>query len=385
MSSPCPFCHLSIPLLELELHANNHLVEDELAKDMELAQCIALAPSPLRVADKGVYYGESSQCFAEGALETSTSWFNSNSTDCGERNDQEKISCLIAMQIRSIYYKVEGGLMALLKKCLELENENSRSIISCHVDHFQSIESEDSGWGCGWRNIQMLSSHLLMQRQEVREVMFSGSGFIPDISSLQRWLEIAWEMGFDTFGSNSFNHKIYGSTKWIGTTECAALFRSFGLRARIADFGCKSIDTHPRAQAMGRNIRGKRKLKQVNGPMDKFLISANHGIFPVDPMKHEKPRHLTMQSEEYLTNSFLKSNHPMKGHDTLSKVIAKKVNRHQLLVEWVWDYFGDRGFNRSGDSQHVIVSEKTMTVIQELLSGFKSRRDQTELQNDTPF
>ena len=35
-----------------------------------------------------------------------------------------------------------------------------------HVDHYQATNS-DSGWGCGWRNIQMLSSHLV-QRDEVR-------------------------------------------------------------------------------------------------------------------------------------------------------------------------------------------------------------------------
>ena len=28
------------------------------------------------------------------------------------------------------------------------------------VDHFQT-ERSDSGWGCGWRNIQMVCSHLL--------------------------------------------------------------------------------------------------------------------------------------------------------------------------------------------------------------------------------
>ena len=28
------------------------------------------------------------------------------------------------------------------------------------VDHFQT-EKGDSGWGCGWRNIQMVCSHLL--------------------------------------------------------------------------------------------------------------------------------------------------------------------------------------------------------------------------------
>ncbi|KAK1303804.1 hypothetical protein QJS10_CPB11g01901 [Acorus calamus] len=180
---------------------------------------------------------------AGGSPKASTSRFSSNCGDPAENRVQEKFSCLVRLQIRSPLYKVQGGLMDLLKRCLELESGSEQSIISGHVDHFQSIESEDSGWGCGWRNIQMLSSHLLAQRQEARQVMFGGSGFVPDIPSLQRWLEIAWEMGFDIFGSDTFNRKICGSTEWIGTTECATLFCSFGLRARIVDFGSEVVES----------------------------------------------------------------------------------------------------------------------------------------------
>ncbi|KAG2399563.1 Ethylene-responsive transcription factor [Vigna angularis] len=68
----------------------------------------------------------------------------------------------------------------------ESEIGNSISILSGYVDHFQCLESEDAGWGCGWRNIQMLSSHVLVQRPEARKALFGGSGFVPDILSLQR-------------------------------------------------------------------------------------------------------------------------------------------------------------------------------------------------------
>ncbi|KAG4954912.1 hypothetical protein JHK87_040506 [Glycine soja] len=107
----------------------------------------------------------------------------------------EKISCLLGLQSRGEFHKVERGLMALLSTCLESDSENSRSILSGYVDHFQRIPFEEVGWGCVWRNIQILSSHLLAQRAEPREAMYGGSGFVPDIPSLQRWLEIAWERG----------------------------------------------------------------------------------------------------------------------------------------------------------------------------------------------
>ncbi|KAK9914633.1 hypothetical protein M0R45_038402 [Rubus argutus] len=97
--------------------------------------------------------------------------------------------------------------MALLRECLELEPRNTTTILCGYTDHIQSIRSEDSGWGCGRRDIQMLSSHFLMHRQETREVLFGGAGFVPDIPSLQRWLEIAWEKGFDAVGSDHFANK----------------------------------------------------------------------------------------------------------------------------------------------------------------------------------
>ncbi|KAK9115434.1 hypothetical protein Syun_022231 [Stephania yunnanensis] len=200
--SDCPFCHQIVPSSELERHADNHFVEVELARDADIAQQIAAAPT---------------------TLSSITDWENGKGSGCSTSacgrtmgNEEEmhviieKISCLTRLQIRATFYKVEGGLLALLRRCLEMESRNSVTILSDFVDHFQSVEAEDSGWGCGLRNIQMLSSHLLLRRLEAREVLFGGSGFVPDIASLQRWLEIALQRGFDVHGAYSFNHKICG-------------------------------------------------------------------------------------------------------------------------------------------------------------------------------
>ncbi|GKA81197.1 peptidase C78, ubiquitin fold modifier-specific peptidase 1/ 2 [Tanacetum coccineum] len=46
--------------------------------------------------------------------------------------------------------------MTLLKNYLGTEPGGGTSILSGHVDHFRSIDFQDVGWGCGWRNIQML-------------------------------------------------------------------------------------------------------------------------------------------------------------------------------------------------------------------------------------
>eukprot|EP00850_Spirogloea_muscicola_P001891 SM000007S20851 [mRNA] locus=s7:564911:566986:- [translate_table: standard] len=50
------------------------------------------------------------------------------------------------------------------------------------------------------------------------------------------WLELAWRRGFDAAGAAQLDWNVAGTRKWIGTTEAAALLRSFGFRARIVDF-----------------------------------------------------------------------------------------------------------------------------------------------------
>ncbi|GLC40065.1 hypothetical protein PLESTF_000933700 [Pleodorina starrii] len=110
-----------------------------------------------------------------------------------------------------------------------------RALLCCPLQHFGATGA-DRGWGCGWRNIQMLGSALLLRDPALRAALFAGAGFVPDIASLQAWLESAWAAGFDPLGCESLGGRIQGDRKWIGTTEAAALLRSFGVRAQIVDF-----------------------------------------------------------------------------------------------------------------------------------------------------
>ncbi|KAG6552117.1 hypothetical protein Mapa_006426 [Marchantia paleacea] len=157
------------------------------------------------------------------------------------KNDAKAIEqatkALITSQIRAPFYNVQEDILTLLKKCMLADQRGFCTIaLSGHVDHFESLHDDDFGWGCGWRNIQILCSFLLSQDCEAKEALFHGAGFVPDIPALQRWLEIAWMKGFDSSGAEYFNWQIYGTRKWIGTTECAALLRSFGVRAMIVSF-----------------------------------------------------------------------------------------------------------------------------------------------------
>lgn len=256
--------------------------------------------------------------------------------DVGMGKMEENKSCLIDLQMRSSFHKVEGGLMSLLRDCLESELGDTKAILTGYVDHFHCIDSEDFGWGCGWRNIQMLSSHLMAQRPEARQVLFGGSGFVPDISSLQRWLEIAWESGFDVAGSDQFDNAIYGSKKWIGTTECAALLRSFGLRARIVDFGPKeseSLHLSVPGSSMGAKQTkiyngSKKKAFHVHGPMDKYVSRE------VSPSKSSENENKACDDD------------------------ANKCKGDQVLIDFVWNYFSNNCFIQFGHKR-VIVSEKS--------------------------
>ena len=70
------------------------------------------------------------------------------------------------------------------------------------VTHFPT--TEDRGWGCGYRNMQMLWSSIrrdaifeevLDQRQQQMQQGWASE--IPSIEDLQRLLETAWSEGFD--------------------------------------------------------------------------------------------------------------------------------------------------------------------------------------------
>ncbi|WCJ27549.1 Zinc finger-containing ubiquitin peptidase 1 [Euphorbia peplus] len=306
---PCPVCNLNFPESQLQRHANTHFDDND----------------------------------------------HQNPHSGRESGDQ---LALISMQVRTSFYNVKdqsgGGLMALLQKALNFDaNSDTIGVFLCgYVDHFQSLPSEDVGWGCGWRNIQMLSSYLLSQRgDDVRRILFGGCGFVPDIPFLQRWLEVAWGKGIDPDGARHFNYKIYGSKSWIGATECAALFRSFGLRARIVDFGPKDLESLvlsiPGSRVVKPNTRTKRKAFPVSGPMDRYVTGGRNRDVPVSVDTSCSTSQLAGGSNESLESNFSSDN---KGH--------------QVLLDWVWNYFSKDTSTSSAHHGRVIVTNKSPLYFQ---------------------
>eukprot|EP00882_Tetradesmus_deserticola_P032078 GHRQ01036300.1.p1 GENE.GHRQ01036300.1~~GHRQ01036300.1.p1 ORF type:complete len:107 (+),score=38.22 GHRQ01036300.1:190-510(+) len=81
-----------------------------------------------------------------------------------------------------------------------------------------------------------LSHQLMRGGAAVRQALCGGRGFVPDVASLQAWLEAAWAAGFDPGGAAMFGGSVQCSRRWVGTTEVAALLRSFGCRAQLVEF-----------------------------------------------------------------------------------------------------------------------------------------------------
>jgi len=203
---------------------------------------------------------------------------------------ESNIKAILMTQMREPFnsHLQDLELMNLLQKCLETDQKAgwmSTVVLAANVRHFESRKEEDLGWGCGWRNIQMLSFHLMMQDPHMKDVLFGGAGFVPDILALQNWLEVAWAKGFDLAGADYFDWHIRGTRKWIGTTECAALLRSFGVRARIVDFQCaarkkKGIvaigDDHGKCGIS--NSEQTRRQQQQQQLSSSAAIQDNHAI-----------------------------------------------------------------------------------------------------------
>lgn len=101
------------------------------------------------------------------------------------------------------------------------------------LDHYGSTYG-DKGWGCGYRNIQMMLSSLVHSTKYSHR-LFNGRLAIPSISKLQELIESAWRQGFDPAGCEQLGGRLVNTRKWIGATEVVTFLSSFRIRGRLID------------------------------------------------------------------------------------------------------------------------------------------------------
>ncbi|XP_066229501.1 zinc finger-containing ubiquitin peptidase 1 isoform X1 [Saccopteryx leptura] len=116
--------------------------------------------------------------------------------------------------------------------------------LSTVVDHFHSSFG-DKGWGCGYRNFQMLLSSLL--QNDAYDDCLKGMS-VPCIPKIQSLIEDAWREGFDPQGACQLNNRLQGTKAWIGACEIYTLLTSLRVKCHIVDFHKSTgpLGTHPR-------------------------------------------------------------------------------------------------------------------------------------------
>ena len=93
------------------------------------------------------------------------------------------------------------GIIELLNSHLSRRAVEEGGVRYCYrlcapLPHISQRGAYGSQWSCGYRNLQMLCTTLLML-PVYRACLFGGSGRVPDITALQGWIERAWRDGFD--------------------------------------------------------------------------------------------------------------------------------------------------------------------------------------------
>ncbi|XP_074650837.1 zinc finger-containing ubiquitin peptidase 1-like [Tubulanus polymorphus] len=138
------------------------------------------------------------------------------------------------------------GITVKLREFYQNNNSVHQWWLCSDLDHYASTYG-DKGWGCGYRNVQMLLSSLAMHRS-YRLVLFNGRPMIPSIPKIQRLIEAAWQKGFDLQGCEQLGGKVVDTNKWIGATEVVATLASLKIKCQLVDFHAPTNQdgTHPR-------------------------------------------------------------------------------------------------------------------------------------------
>lgn len=241
---------------------------------------------------------------------------------------------------------------ATLVRCLQSQRlPEYQAAVAGPVDHYESQEA-DQKWGCGWRNIQMMASYLLRRDQASVDALFQGCGFVPDVLTLQAWLECAWKSGIDTAGGNLLGNKMQGSNQWIGATECAALLRLFGFKAQIVDFtgGLKSpniqADKEGNDMHMGVECDHCHQCPIIGPRFSSQIVSD----FDLCNTCHDLPECEALAPFRVIQKTSAPHG---KAGSTKEPRVADKTQQnlppHQLLMHWVWDHFSEgSGFDSTG-------------------------------------
>ncbi|KAL6924306.1 hypothetical protein FSHL1_001561 [Fusarium sambucinum] len=126
---------------------------------------------------------------------------------------------------------VNNDVLPVLSQLLE-QSPSTQYAYLCQsaVQHVSKLRQE--GGFCGYRNIQMLTSHIISAKSEGSNHF--GSSF-PSIFQIQDLIENAWDNGINAQG-RAETGGIKGTRKYIGTPEAQAVFLNLKIPCSVQAF-----------------------------------------------------------------------------------------------------------------------------------------------------
>lgn len=242
----CPVCGLSFTKMktsEMEVHIENHFTKSPQANSAEV-EAEKLAQKLREQREFEILRAQYGMDCQGNFREQSTNAMQ-RAVYAGEMSVADYYERQVGLKAAETH-GVDDGLSCTRSVAARVSNLSAqspgviKSFVCSSVDHYASSYG-DKGWGCGYRNLQMLLSSLL-QNTLYNEAIYSAWGqhgpsrtAMPSISRLQRMVEAAWADGFDTQGADQLG-KLYNTRKWIGATEIVTVLSWLHIDCQLVDF-----------------------------------------------------------------------------------------------------------------------------------------------------
>lgn len=125
------------------------------------------------------------------------------------------------------------GVIELIKS-VPLNKSHIRRILCTNCSHYAS-GFIDSGYGCGYRNTQMILSSI-REDPAFSDALFNNNNKnMPSITKIQQMIENAWNSGFDLDGKTQLGGSLRNTAKWIGASDVCAMFSFLRVRTELVD------------------------------------------------------------------------------------------------------------------------------------------------------
>jgi hypothetical protein len=212
-------------------------------------------------------------------------------SDIQQKQDRElrtDVICIDIDEVSRIIHALET------RQSIYGTSDNVKYVFSSGKTQLITSQVTDFGWGCGYRNLQMILSSCGIR--------------IPEISQIQEQIQEAGKRGFDPIGGQHFNNQLIGKNEWIGATEIATYLYSNSIKAFIVDIWKK---TH----YSGRNSHSL----MTKWILDYYTLDLNQTQFFI---------HETNLPSLYLQ---------YQGHSISIVGIEISIDTNQVLAYWIFD------------------------------------------------